>query len=69
MFDFYVACVCYWSSTSGSYYWLPKKIYSDRSSCLRFFKTYKCKPLEIPTFGILRIYQDQIIGVESHGKN
>lgn len=69
MFDFYVACVRYYSSTIGDYYWLPKKVYSDRSSCLRFFKSYKCNSLELPVFGIFRIYQDDIKEVNKHGKD
>lgn len=56
MFDFYIACVLHVGS-NGSSYWLPLKIYTSRSSCIRFFKSYKFKALDLPQFGILKLTQ------------
>lgn len=58
MFDFYVACVRKFSCSKDTYFWLPKKIYTSRSSCIRFFKTYQCKAFELHDFAIIRINQD-----------
>lgn len=60
MFDFYVACVRRFSLTKNCYYWKPLKIYTSRSSCIRFLKSYDCKSFELPIFGILKIDQDSI---------
>lgn len=60
MFDFYVACVRHFSVQKNCYYWKPLKIYTSRSSCLRFFKSYKLKSFDSDVYGILHIYQSQI---------
>lgn len=59
MFDFFIACVRHIGS-DGSFYWLPLKIYTSRSSCIRFFNSYKLKALDLPEFGILNLSQNFI---------
>lgn len=63
MFDFYLPCVRHFSVTKNCYYWQPLKIYTSRSSCIRFLKSYTCKSFEIPDFGIICISQDSVFGV------
>lgn len=60
MFDFYVVCVRHCSISCDKYYWLPLKIYTSRSSCIRFINRYKLKTFDLPQFGILKISQDFI---------
>lgn len=59
MFDFYVVCVRH-LALDNSYYWLPLKIFSSKSSCNRFIKNYKTKILELPVFGIITLHQDSV---------
>lgn len=65
MFDFYIACIRHYSTTQNCYYWKPLKIYTSRSSCIRFLKSYKLKAFEIDDYGIMRIYQSNIEWVNS----
>lgn len=58
MFDFYIACVRTHSVVKNCFYWKPLKIYTSRSSCIRFFKSYECKVFEVKDFGIIHITQD-----------
>lgn len=57
MFDFYIPCVRMFSTSKNCYYWKPLKIYTTRSSCIRFLKSYQCKPFELHDFGIARFSQ------------
>lgn len=68
MFDFFIPCVRHLGS-DGSLFWLPLKIYTSRSSCIRFFKTYKLKALDLPEFGILKLSQDFITELSEVNSN
>lgn len=60
MFEFYVACVRTHSVSKNCFYWKPLKIYTSRSSCIRFFKDYECKAFEIRDFGVIRLTQSLV---------
>ena len=66
--DFYIVCVRH-LALDNSYYWLPLKIYSSRSSCIRFINNYKCGVFELPQFGILKITQEFLNEVRVYGKD